>query len=743
MTTALLEIGTEHLPARFVKPALRQLEDNAQKLLSEKRIAFESVRTCGTHRRLALFIDGLADSSPDAEKVALGPSVSKWKDANGKFTPQSEGFARAQGVAPDKLYPVQSPKGEVLAAKKIIKGESARQILSEIFPKLIAGLQFPKNMVWEESQFRFARPIRSLAGLLGKDVVKFEIAGVKSSNKISGQTGGKPVKLSAPEEYLPSLEKETVVCEPEKRRAQITAAVREQAALCGAEPALDEDLLEETVYLAENPMPQHGGFDKRFMKLPPELITTVLKKQLKFFPTVNPQGELTHNFIAVCDGAHGNVAEVRAGFEAVVEARLSDAMFFFEKDLTRPPDDMRGKLGEILFHEKLGSMYQKSARVEHLARWICERIRQDIHLDEFAVLQAAKFAYADLASEVVREFPELQGSMGGEYAARAGEQSRAALAIKEFYFPLTAKSQLPTTLEGAIVSLAGKMDTLVGDFAVGMEPTGSEDPHGLRRQAAGLVRIMMEKGLPLSACEIAGHAFSLLPDDFKSGELTRRVNLLRRQLSDKEPEPLLPDRDKILRAAEEFIWQRAETILAEKGFGPDEIRAVRQAQFRGGELAKPMSFGEVFARVCALHNMRKDADFEAVAVSFKRVANITRKADAERTPSPAAAGAQSAQTGPAQADRALFSTAAENDLYAAMKAVRAKTDLHLSGPRATQLDYEYCLKEMVSLKPQIDGFFTSVMVMDNDPKIRANRLALLGELYEMLASVADISQLQQ
>jgi glycyl-tRNA synthetase beta chain len=723
MTTALLEIGMEHLPARFLKPTLAQLETSAKAMLAERRLGFSSVRATGTFRRLALYIEGVEAASPDMEKEALGPAASKWKTPDGKFTPQSEGFARGQGTTADKLYIVNSPaKGEVLAVKKLIKGEPAPDILAEIFPKLVASLQFPKNMVWEETEFRFARPIRMLLGLYGSKLVEFEVAGVRSAKKTAplALVGAKPLTVSEPEEYAGLLRNEGIMLEPADRKTVLCEQVQQAAARLGGKALLDEGLVDETVCFTENPVPATADFSVRYLKLPPELIITVLKRQLKFFPVLDAAGELQPHFIAVRDGSSENQDEVCRGFEAVVDARLSDAVFFFEKDLSHKLGDMRERLATLQFQEKLGSMQLKSERVEKLAMWICEAIRQDMHLDEAAVAQAARFAYADLTSEVVREFPELQGYMGGEYAAHGGENSRAALAIKEFYFPLTAKSELPTTLEGAVVSLAGKIDTLVSDFALDMAPTGSEDPFALRRQATGAVRILMEKALPLAASAIVAKAYELLPEDFRKAAGQKPA--------DKKSSPL-PGREKVLAAVEEFMWQRAETLLVEKDFGADEIRAVRRAQFDGETLSRPMTYMEVFFRVCALHNMRKNAEFAELSASFKRVANIVRKSGGE--------------AGDTRVNADLFAAEQEGALYTALKTVRGKTAPYLgSSIKASQEDYENCLREFVTLKVQIDAFFDAVMVMDKDAAVRANRLALLGELYTLFSSIADLSQLQ-
>ncbi|MCX5783317.1 MAG: glycine--tRNA ligase subunit beta, partial [Elusimicrobia bacterium] len=338
MKNALLEIGVENLPARFVAPALKQLKENAAKLLAEQRLGFESVTAEGTYRRLALILEGLDDRSKDLEKEVSGPPASLLKDSNGDFTAQSAGFARSQGTSPDKLYVIKTAKGEFLCAKKIIKGSDAGKILSQIFPQLIASLQFPKNMIWESSKFKFARPIRWIVALCDGKIVPFKIADVKAGKKTTGLSamGGKSITISKPQEYFSKLGQQCIVAEVEKRRKILKESVEKAARRLGYIPCADQELAEENLFLTENPIAVAGNFSVRFLKLPKELIKTVLKNQLKFFPLTDEKGNIQPHFIAVRDGVSENQKEVCSGYEAVVEARLSDAVFFFEKDLACP-----------------------------------------------------------------------------------------------------------------------------------------------------------------------------------------------------------------------------------------------------------------------------------------------------------------------------------------------------------------------------------------------------------------------
>ncbi|MDD4005179.1 MAG: glycine--tRNA ligase subunit beta [Elusimicrobiaceae bacterium] len=711
MKDALLEIGTENMPARFIAPALQQLETLTVKLLDGERLVHKGVKTYATFRRLTVYITALEEKSEPMSETLFGPPARLLKDESGNYTRQADGFARKNGVAPDKLLTLEKGGSMHLAVRKMIKSEPAVKILSRVFPAVIKGLEFPKNMIWEDLRFPFARPIRSICALYGPKVVPFETAGVKSGRKTMAlwALGGGALSITEPESYVAQLRGGLVLADWTERKMALLNALSRTSQMLESRVELDEALVSETVNMTENPVPVAGTLAKEFLRLPQELVTTVLKKQLKFFPVLNDSGELMPSFIAVRDGVSDNSAEVRTGYEAVMTARLSDAVFFFDNDRKKPLEAFRNKLSEVLFHERVGSMLKKSARTEKLALWIAGSAGSGVTLDQDSVRVAARYAYADLTCGVVGEFPELQGYMGGEYLHASGE-SGAAMSVREFYYPLTAKSSLPMTLEGAVVSLAGKIDTLAAAFASGMIPTGSEDPHALRRQAFGAARILLEKNVPVSVSQLLEKAFELVRADYNG-----------------------PDQDfaAVRAQLEEFMRQRAETLFEEKGFRFDEIRAVFAAQYdEHGNAVRGMSFSEIYHRLVALANVRKDPDFEAIAVSFKRVGNILKK------------NGRGAGGG---VDESLFSAeeTAEKELYARLVTVKGAMRPFVSGAGAPTADgFEAVLREMVTLKPFVDKFFDDVMVIARDETVRNNRLALLNELYMLLSSVADLEKLQ-
>jgi len=443
---AFLEIGCEHLPSRFVKPAMSQMESLAKALLEEKRIAYESVSAFGTYRRLCLIIEGIAEKSADEKKEVKGPPAKLLKDTQGNFTPQSAGFAQRNGIAPEQLVIKETEKGPFIYADLNIKGEKTIKLLPEIFTRVITGIEFAKNMVWEESGLKWARPIRSLIGLYGKKVVPFEVAGVKSNRFTYPITsfGRKPIRVEkADKAYYVELLKsqpQPILALPEDRREALIRSVMAEAKARGYHADLDADLIEETVYFTEHPVAVCGTFDLKFLTLPKAFIGTVFKTQLKMFPVVNDQSEIQPYFIAVRDGISVNQQEVSDGFKKVMSARMSDAVFFYENDKKESLDLFKNKLADRTFLEGLGNLLEKSDRTRELAMWLCDRLQQNSIKD--SVTYAAGYAYADLASSVVYEFPELQGYMGGRYAELEGHIQEAQ-AMEEFYFPLSSNSALP------------------------------------------------------------------------------------------------------------------------------------------------------------------------------------------------------------------------------------------------------------------------------------------------------------
>ncbi|MFA6434660.1 MAG: glycine--tRNA ligase subunit beta [Elusimicrobiales bacterium] len=690
---ALLEIRIENIPARFITSAEIQLEAGARELLAAANLPFETLKAYGTYKRLVLHITGLPGKSEEKTVKAMGPLAKFWKDEKGAYTPQSVGFAKGQGTTPDKLAVETSPKGQVLTAVKTIPGRPAPKVLSELFPGLIGSLEFPKTMVWEETRVRFARPIRSITALYGDKIIPFAFAGIKSGRFTVGLSakGSRQISVPSAEKYFRILENANVLVRDEERARVLSAELEQFSKRAGLEVEADPELLKENLYLVEYPVCVVGTYDQEFLKLPRELVHLVMKKQLKFFTVCDSQKKLQPYFVGIRDGVSKGQKNVEEGFRNVLEARFRDAIFFYRRDLAEPMEAMLEVLKTVTFQEKLGSMFDKAVRVENLAGWFAEAASG---LDAGAVKSASRLVYADLSSNVVREFTELQGVMGYYYARNGGLSETASKAVGEFYWPMSARSPLPSTKESSVVSLAGKLDTLAADFALGLIPSGSEDPHALRRQALGLARIVLENDLELPLKEAFGRALELLPAKAAGFDAARTVSALL-----------------------DFTWQRAETLFEEKGYRFDEVKAVKEFFIRNADLL------DCRRRINDLHSVRKNPDFEALAMAFKRAKNILRQAK------------YSPEGGP---EEALFEKDEERALYSGIRTLSGKVKDHLA-----RRQYEKSLVETVSIKGALDSFFNTVMVMAEDPKVKENRLKLIGSLVGLFEDVADLSQLQQ
>ncbi len=693
LKNALLEIGTEHLPARFMGPALAQLKTLTEDILAEKRLTFASVETFGTFRKLVVFVHGLAEKSADIQKEVKGPPAKLLKDAQGNFTPQSAGFAQKNGLKPEALVIKETDKGPFIYADVRIKGEKTDKLLPDVFTRIVTGLEFAKNMVWEDSGLRYGRPIRSLIGLYGDKLIKFTIAGVTSSRYTHGllSYGNKPLKVESADKdaYIKLLRDQNppIFVLPQERREALIKSVNAEAKARGYLADLDEDLITETVAFTEHPVAVCGDMDLKALTLPKLLITTVLKQQLKMFPVVNKAGDLQPYFIAVRDGASVNQTEVCNGFKKVMSARLSDAVFFYENDQKDGMDTFHSKLQNIQFLEGVGTMADKAKRAQQIAGELCKEL--NLTGEQEAVLQAALHCYDDLASHVVYEFPELQGYMGGQYAAltaKTASEKTAAKAMEESYWPLTSSSALPTTQAGNIVSLASKIDTLAGNFLIGQIPTGSEDPFALRRQAFAIVRILLENNWVLTVNQVL--------------RVTQAAYTPTYQWTDELSEQLRG-----------FIAQRVAVVLQERGRNGALLKAIANWA--------DLPLSRVENLVNALEQVQTSADFTALREAAKRVGNILKKSLAVS----------------ATVDEKLFELPAEKALLEAASHVP---------PCCAQSTPQYlqALKELEALKAPLETFFTDVMVNVPDERVRTNRLALLAFVRNKLTqTVADISAL--
>lgn len=689
---ALLEIGSEELPASFISLGMRQLKTLAQTSLAERRMAFESVQVFGTPRRLAVLIQRMAERSEDQEKRLFGPPEAIARDANGAWSAAALGFARKNDLKPADLG---IENGKVSGIQRI-KGFPARTLLAELFPSWIRALQFPKSMVWEPSHFRYPRPLRWLTALYGSDVVSFSLAGVKAGRVTVGLYlhSAKKISLGSASKYVTTLQNQCVLVDPEERQQCIRRLAEQAAKRHHGVALLSPGLLEQVANLVEHPAAVLGSFDPAYLALPPAVLITCLEHHQRYFPVQDEKGGLTAHFIGMRNGMSVHQDVVRDGYERVLSARLADAQFFFDQDRRTPLAAKVEALKGVLFQQKLGSVFDKKERVRHLLdNWAGSFQLSETEREH--ALRTADLGKADLVTGMVGEFPELQGVMARIYAQHDGEPSPVAAACEEHYWPITLKGHLPTSRIGALVALADKLDTLAGDFAVGLIPSGSADPYGLRRAAVGVLRILEQT-----------------PTTRTLEDLIHEAVLIQQPGVVSAPAEV----ESKLRA---FFAQRWSPLLEERGFRPDEIDAV----LAGGLGCLP----DTLARLEALHAVRPTPEFEPLAAAFKRATNIVRQAQKSGVMPP----------DDSTVDSARLVEAAEQALHGRLQEVGAQLQAAMQERRFAQ-----ALAAIAPLRAPLDSFFGDVMVMADDPALRANRLALVRSLVSLFSPIADFSRLQ-
>lgn len=702
VTTAelLLEIGVEELPYQFIAPALATLKEAAEQLFKDQRLAFQSVRTLGTPRRLTLVVEGLATQQTSMVKEAMGPSKAVAYDQAGQPTRAATGFAAGQGVAVQELQIRQTPKGEYLFAVKQELGRPSKVVLKELLPQLIAKLSFPKAMKWNNAGVRFARPVRWLVVVYGGATLPIEAAGITAGNKTEGHRvlgTAKGLVVRDSESYLKGLERQGVTPDPQRRRHMIEEQIATLCKKAGFSLNVDGDLLDQAVYTTECPNAIIGSFKPAYLEVPQEILITSMKEHQGFFSLMHKEtGKLVPHFIAVTNNRAKDMGLIREGNERVLAARLADAKFFFDEDRKVKLEDRVAKLAGVTFHQKLGTMEKKQQRVRKLASFIASSVRpQDDKLKQ-ACERAGDLCKADLLTGVVGEFPELQGVMGGEYAKHDGESEAVSQAIREQYLPRSIEGALPKSIAGQVLSLADRLDSVAAFFYVGLVPTGSEDPFALRRNATAIVRIILEEKLRIDLGSYVDTGRSLvIGDGFKGG-------------GDSEEDGR--------RRMMEFIFERvrhyARVVYALRD---DVIEAVlKQAH------DKTLDLVDLVQRMKALEAVTTKPEFDPLIVGFKRAHRLVEKETWDRQP----------------VDRARFEHPTESALYQATVDEREKL---MSGMQRG--DYGRALDALVRLKPAIDAFFAAVMVNADDPAIRSNRLSLLQEVDDFFNSFADFSQI--
>ncbi len=681
----IFEVGTEEIPARFLPPAMDQLGRLAREGLEAERIAFDRVRTFATPRRLVLHVTGLAPRQADAVEEKVGPPVSAAFDADGNPTRAAEGFARSNGVAVSDLIRVETDRGLYVAIRRELPGRPTRDVLAELLASWLSGLHFPKSMRWGSAEITFARPVHWILALLGDEVVPLTFAGIRSGRQSRGHRFHHPDAFDVmdAEDYFRKAREARVIVDPEERRRMVLEGAEAAARELGGRPLADEDLLETVIHLVEYPVPVAGSFEERYLELPRELLILTMKHHQKYFAVVDDEGNLLNHFVAVSNTRARDLSVVARGNERVLRARLADARFFFDEDRKKPLEEHAEGLKDVVFQSRLGTSHEKVERFRALARAIAGRVCPE---RAGVVDRIARLCKADLVTQMVYEFPELQGIMGREYALREGEDPAVARGIEEHYWPTHAGGPVPTLAEADCVSMADKLDTVVGCFGVGLIPTGTADPYALRRQTLGILRILLEKGYRIPLGWLVDRALELLGDRLVRDPAEVRADVLG------------------------FFRGRLEGLLTQQGIDADIVAGVLARGFDDVVDAR--------ARAETLQEARRRGELAPLAETFKRVGNIL-KAQAPGEPRPED-----------------FAAPAEKALWEVYLTVREKMEA-----AAEQGAYAQFLAEAGPLKAAVDRFFDEVLVMDPDPAVRANRLALLAAVAELLGRVADFTRI--
>lgn len=682
----LLEIRTEEIPAAALPAARADLQAGITKALEEEGLAGESAQSLATPRRLILILRGLPERQEDRLSEVLGPPASVAFDAAGKPTRAAEGFARAQKVDPSELVVVETARGATAAARRRVSGRAAAEVLAEVVPKAVSALTFSKTMRWGSGERVFVRPVRGLLALLGSAVAPMEILGVASSASTAGHRilSDGDFEVHGVEDYFDKLRANAVEPDGEVRRVRILDAARGLAREVGGSVEADADLAATLADLVECPGVVRGSFAAEFLELPEEITTTAMRTHQKYMPVRSPSGLLPH-FVAVMDNREDPKGLIAKGNEWVLNARLADARFFYEEDLRETLESRIPQLARLSFQDRLGDYAAKSERLEELSKVIARAVGEPGLV--LAVKKAARLAKTDLTTRMVKEFTDLQGVVGGIYARREGYPDSVWKAIYDQYRPASAADDPPREAAGAIVSLADRFDTLAGLFQIGLAPTGSKDPYGLRRAAFGAVSIIAAQGWRLSWRPVLESALALYPP----GVATVGVEEALAQLGS-------------------FFAERLRNFLERRGHSYDEISAVLSVDV--------WNFTDVADRADALSEARKRTDFRSLVLASKRIRNIV----AEETP-----GSPSPDLYREEAERQLA-----GDFLQARPVIES-----LSGTRR----YREALEMISSIAPALDRFFVEVLVNCPEGDLRRNRLALLASIQEEFSRLADFSEI--
>ncbi len=686
----LLEIGTEELPARFVAPALDALRERVVAILDEGRIEHGAARTLGTPRRLAVIVAGVAAEGVAETSTVLGPAASVAFDATGKPTKAAEGFARKQGVPVTALTRLVTEKGEYAAAQVTREGARTAELLATALPARILSIPFPKSMRWGDPEISFGRPIRWIVALLGSDEIRFRVGPVESGSATRGHRvhgGGAPIVVDGVPAYLGALAASGVIADPAERRAAIETGVLELAKSAGGRPVPDPGLLDEVTNLVESVTPVLGGFEREFLEVPREVLLTAMRTHQRYFAVEDASGQLLPHFVTISNTRVRDLQVVRHGNEAVLRARLADARYFFEVDRKKLLAERVDALAGVTYHKKLGSSRDKVERIRKLAAKLATELGFAAELS--TIDRTALLCKADLTTEMVGEFPEVQGVMGAYYALASGEPKAVADGIREHYLPRFAGDSLPVSDVGAIVGLADRLDTLAGSFAVGEVPTGAADPFGLRRRALAIIQILSERGWRIDVSKVLQWAVNNL------GFAGER--------SEAETE----------NAIKTFLVGRQATLLSADGISADVLDAAVHS-------GRTLDFIDAARRARALQDWKDYPEAIDLYRAAKRIANILK----------GQAKAQGYRRG------ALIDPA-ERALLDAVDRLAPEVSVLVRETR-----YAEALEQLRALSAPVTLFFDKILVMAEDPKLRHARLALLEDVAALIRTVGDLTKIQ-
>ena len=688
MTTQnfLVEIGTEELPPKALKTLATSFADNVEAELNQAGLSFDKIEWFAAPRRLAVKVLNLATQQPSKEIEKRGPAVSAAFDAEGKPTKAAEGWARGCGITVEQAERIATDKGEWLVHRAKIEGQPTKNLLNDIVANALAKLPIPKPMRWADKTVQFIRPVHTVTMLLGDELIEGEILGVASARTIRGHRflGEKEFEIQHADQYPQLLrEKGSVVADFNERKAEILAKSQAKATVLGGVADIEESLLEEVTSLVEYPNVLAAKFEERFLAVPAEALVYTMKGDQKYFPIYDKEGKLLPHFIFVSNINPEDPTAIIEGNEKVVRPRLTDAEFFFKTDLKQKLVDRLPRLETVLFQQQLGTLKDKTDRIEQLAG----EIAKQIGADEAKAKRAGLLSKCDLMTNMVFEFTDTQGVMGMHYARHDGEDEEVAVALNEQYMPRFAGDELPKSLVASAVALADKFDTLTGIFGIGQAPKGSADPFALRRAALGALRIIVEKNLPLDLEDLVKKSAALFGDKLTNQNVVADVV--------------------------DFMLGRFRAWYQDEGIAVDVIQAVLAR--------RPTRPADFDARVRAVSHFRTLDSAEALAAANKRVSNILAKADA-------AIG---------EINLTACVEPAEKALAEAVLALRTEVQ-----PLIAQGDYTAVLDKLANLRAPVDSFFDNVMVNAEDPALRQNRLAILNTLQDLFLQVADISVLQ-